>query len=141
MDINEFSDENADEKQLQNTSALPINNPSFEQIKLDEAKELYNRKKKMYEMSTCLIQVFTFLLVLIIIVVLLFVGLNHDNLSQVKDLWHIYLISVLSLTTALSGAIYLNRSTWGGKDSEKAPDLARALVDLINKFINSKKQQ
>lgn len=139
MNINEFSDETAEENQQQNMSELTTNSHSLEQIKLNEARERYNRKKKIYEMSTCLIQTLTFLLVLIIIGTLLFVAFNSNKLNEVKDLWHIYLISVLSLTTMLSGAIYLNRSTWGGKESDKSHDLASALIDLINKITESKK--
>lgn len=111
-----------------------LETPEFTQIKLQEAKEVYNRKKEMYKISNCLIQFITALIILFIIGVAVLVLMNLTQVPTIKDIWHIYLISILALSTLLSGMIYLNKSTWSDKKEEPPSDLTTALTKFLNNY-------
>lgn len=132
---NEYADEAANGVNSTTTqSELHI-----EQIKLDEAREVFNRRKEMYKISNCLIQFLTGAVILLITGAVILVVMNSNSLSEIKDIWHIYLISVLALSTLLSGMIYLSKSTWSDKKDDAPTDLTSVLTKLIDVF--SKKQQ
>ena len=125
---NEFADE---ESSSIDENTLTRETTPLDQIKFDEAKEVFNRKKIMYWVSLCLIILTIFLIIAIISAVVICMGFKLDELDKLSQIWHIYLISLVALSTMLSGMIFLNKSTWSNKaDNDKPIDLAL----LVDKF-------
>lgn len=103
-----------------------------EEIQFKEAKAQYERKNKIFNWT------FRFIISLVIIISLIigyffFLLFKNPTIFEgIAKLWHVYLTSLIALTSILTSLIFLNKSTWTTpKEKETPNDLSALISELI----------